>query len=294
MDDPTVGQVKKSISTFFGQVTEALIPSLDDDQDQVEAVLITTDGQVTLTGFQKHLAELQAAGETYLTAPAASLAENYDRWLAITEQDQFTQNRLAKHLTSSEILNEKYLTLVPDQVPHMDFWQRYLFRRALLEDALANAELAERRSRAESAASGAGATQVTSPTSAKRLVHTEQPKTVMSAVMSNAEAIGDVEEGVEEATAASEATNIVLATTAVADSSNAAALALDEADQLEAAFAAASRDRDAATPQWPEETDFASVEISEEEQERLLRAYEQEIQEREMKRSQCVPLEEKV
>lgn len=290
IDEPTVGQVKKSISTFFGQVTEALIPSLDDDQDQVEAVLITTDGQITLTGFQKHLAELQAADETYMTAPAASLTENYDRWLAITEQDQFTQNRLAKHLTSSEILNEKYLTLVPDQVSHMDFWQRYLFRRALLEDALANAELAERRARAEAAATGATAAPVTSPTSAKRLVQTEQPKTVLSTVLGGVEAAGDVEEGVEEASAAAEAN------AAVTDASDAAALTLDEADQLEAAFAAVGggRDRSDATPQWPEETDFASVEISEEEQERLLRAYEQEIQEREMKRSQCVPLEEKV
>lgn len=285
--------MKKSLSTFFGQVSEALIPSLDDDQDQAEAVLITTDGQVTLTGFQRHLAGLQSEDTTYLTEPSGKLAENYQRWLEVTEQDQFTQNRLAKHLTSSEILNEKYLTLVPEQCTHMDFWQRYLFRRALLEDALANAELSERRARAELAAAeqhqsgstAAAVPTVTSPTSAKRLVQTEQPKTVLSVL---AEAESDVQEGVEEAHAVAEGSTV------------AATLLDDEADQLEAAFAdAAGRKRSSvdeanAVARWAEETDFASVEISEEEQERLLRAYELEIRERELKRSQCVPLEEKV
>lgn len=110
-DDPTIGNVKKSISSFFGQVTEALIPSLDDD-DYAEAVLITAEGLVTLTGFHKHLAEMQAVPATYLQPPETFLAENYHRWMEVVEQDQFTQNRLAKHLASSEILNEKYLTLV--------------------------------------------------------------------------------------------------------------------------------------------------------------------------------------
>lgn len=267
--------MKKSLSSFFGQVTEALIPSLDDDQDQAEAVLITTDGQITLTGFQKHLAELQSADETYLTAPAVSLHENYMRWLEVTEQDQFTQSRLAKHLASSEILNEKYLVLVPDSCAHMDFWQRYLFRRALLEDALANAEMAERRARTTSVSEGGSGNDTVTPTSAKRLVQTEQPKAVCVE--------GDVVEGVEEAAEAGGAK---------------AVLPLDEADQLESVFGGRQRDVDGATAaeagRWPEETDFGTVEISEEEQERLLRAYEEEIQEREMKRSQCVPLEEKV
>lgn len=95
-------------------------------------------------------------------------------WLEIVEQDQFTQNQLAKHLTNSEILNEKYLSLVPEKVPHMEFWKRYLFKRALLEDALAHAEIAERRAKAEMRS-----TQTVSPKRATEIIQTEQPKTVM-------------------------------------------------------------------------------------------------------------------
>lgn len=260
MDEPTVGNVKKSLSSFFGQVSEALIPSLEEDES--DAVLITNEGQVTLVGFQKHLAELQAADETFLTSPAASLSENYQRWLEVTEQDQFTQTRLAKHLASSEILNEKYLTFVPEQVAHMDFWQRYLFRRALLEDALANAELAERRAKGE-----ANSVKTTSPVRAgKAIIQTEQPKRTLS---------GDEDDAVVE--------------TAVAATDD------REAAELESAFGTAGKvlRKQEDQAKWETE-DFASVEISEEEQLRLLQEYEDEIQEREKKKSLCIPLEEKL
>lgn len=164
--------VKKSLSSFFGQVSEALAPTLDDDD--AEAVLITSDGIVTLTGFQKHLAELQANEATYMAPPDSTLTENYQRWLEIVEQDQFTQNQLAKHLSSSEILNEKYLSLVPDKITHMEFWKRYLFKRALLEDALANAEIAERRAQAE-----VRSIKTISPKRSAEIIQTEQPKTVL-------------------------------------------------------------------------------------------------------------------
>lgn len=120
--DSTANVVKKSLSSFFGQVTEALSPSLDDDD--AEAILITTDGSVTLTGFQKHLAELQNNEDTYLVEPANELVGKYKRWLEVVEQDQFTEHRLSKYLASSQILNEKYTSLVPDSVSHMEFWKR--------------------------------------------------------------------------------------------------------------------------------------------------------------------------
>lgn len=175
LDEPesTASTVKKSLSSFFGQVSEALVPSIEDDES--EAMIITSEGAVTLTGFQKHLAELQANEATYLSSPDASLQENYQRWLEIVDQDQFTQNQLARHLTSSEILNEKYLSLVPDKLPHMEFWKRYLFKRALLEDALAHAEMAERRAKAE-----IRSTKTISPKHAGEIIQTEQPKTVQT------------------------------------------------------------------------------------------------------------------
>lgn len=79
LDEPesTASTVKKSLSSFFGQVSEALVPSIEDDES--EAIIITSEGAVTLTGFQKHLAELQANDATYLSTPDASLQENYQR-----------------------------------------------------------------------------------------------------------------------------------------------------------------------------------------------------------------------
>lgn len=100
--------MKQSLSSFFGSVTDALIPQLD-EEDATEAVLITSDDTIVLTGFKKHLAELQDNDETYLEEPSktAEFSEKYRMWLEIVEQDQFTQQRVDKMLQSSQILNEK-------------------------------------------------------------------------------------------------------------------------------------------------------------------------------------------
>lgn len=104
----TVNYMKQSLSSFFGSVTDALIPQLD-EEDAAEAVLITSDDTIVLTGFAKHLAELQSNDETFLEEPSKTteLAEKYKMWLEIVEQDQFTQQKVNKMLESSQILNEK-------------------------------------------------------------------------------------------------------------------------------------------------------------------------------------------
>lgn len=99
--------ISSSISTFFGSVTDALVPQLDED-DTSEAILISNDDSVVLTGFSKHLKELQENDETYLEEPSkTALAEKYRMWLEIVEQDQFTQPRIEKMLQQSQVLNEK-------------------------------------------------------------------------------------------------------------------------------------------------------------------------------------------
>ncbi|XP_035892773.1 BSD domain-containing protein 1-A-like [Anopheles stephensi] len=224
--DSAVGAMKKSFSSFLGQVTEALVPSLEEDEE-TEAVLITVDGTLTLTGFYKHLAELQANNDTYLEEPADELREKYKRWMEVVEQEQFTEPRLAKHLASSTILNEKYVTLVPAKVAHMNFWKRYLFKKALLEDAIANAELAERKAKA-----ALNNTETCAPN--KTIVQTDQPRRAT----------------IEEATEPEETSP----TYPIAD--------------------------DLAWAEVPE-FDATNIELSEEEQLRLLEEYEQEIRERE-------------
>lgn len=100
--------ISSSISQFFGTVTDALIPQIDED-DASEAMLISNDETIVLSGFMKHLKELQENDETYLEEPSktAEHAEKYRMWLEIVEQDQFTQPRIEKLLQQSHVLNEK-------------------------------------------------------------------------------------------------------------------------------------------------------------------------------------------
>lgn len=100
--------MKQSLSSFFGSVTDALIPQLD-EEDVSDAVLITSDDNIVLSGFMKYLAQLQNNDDTYLGEPSQTeeLAEKYRMWLEIVEQDQFTQQKVNKMLESSQILNEK-------------------------------------------------------------------------------------------------------------------------------------------------------------------------------------------
>ncbi|XP_065085966.1 BSD domain-containing protein 1-A-like [Ochlerotatus camptorhynchus] len=166
--DSTVGAMKKSFSSFLGQVTEALVPTLDEEEEG-EDVLITHEGTDELNGFYKHLAELQSMEGTYLEEPSDELSEKYKRWMEVVEQEQFTEPRLARHLASSTILNEQYTALVPSKVAHMDFWKRYLFKKALLEDAIANAEMADKKAKAAVVSSETVAPNIV-------IVQTDQPK----------------------------------------------------------------------------------------------------------------------
>ncbi|XP_055527788.1 BSD domain-containing protein 1-like, partial [Wyeomyia smithii] len=166
--DSTVGAMTKSFSSFLGQVTEALVPALEEEEEGVD-VLITHEGADDLTGFHRHLAELQSLETTYLEEPSDELSEKYKRWMEVVEQEQFTEPRLARHLASSAILNDQYYMLVPGRVAHMNFWKRYLFKKALLEDAVANADLAERKAKAAVIGN-----ETVAPS--KVIVQTDQPK----------------------------------------------------------------------------------------------------------------------
>lgn len=240
-------------------MSEVLSPTLTDDDD-TEAILITKDGAVTLTGFHKHLAELQVNDDIYLVEPDLELAEKYTRWMEVVDQDQFTQQRLDKQLASSHILQEKYERLVPKEVTHMQFWQRYLFKRALLEDALANADLAERRARQEASSAHA------SVSPRKKIIQTEQPKRVVEReeLVDEVEEAGQGEEPKREAL-----TELPQVTESGAD---ALASIDEELSKL------AEKDL-----KWGNTDITCDVELSEEEQARLLAEYEQEIQERERK-----------
>ncbi|XP_044742553.1 BSD domain-containing protein 1-like [Chrysoperla carnea] len=145
--ESTASSMKRTFSSFLGQMNTVLNPTPDDSD--TEAVIITGDNETQpLTKLQQALYELQNNPGTYLKDPEQNLAAQYECWLEIIN-DQLTEDRLAKHLLSSEVLNQQYLALCPDQVSHDTFWKRYLFKKALLEDNMAHQEALEKRQKRE-------------------------------------------------------------------------------------------------------------------------------------------------
>ncbi|KAK4884870.1 hypothetical protein RN001_001141 [Aquatica leii] len=141
--ESTASSMKRSFSSFLGQMNNVLNPSPDDSD--TEAILITEGSEaITLTKLQQIIYELQKNEKTFLEDPDPSLDKQYQCWLEIIES-QLDEDRLIKHLTNSTILNNQYRKLVPDRVSHEEFWKRYLFRKALVEDELAREEAVEKK-----------------------------------------------------------------------------------------------------------------------------------------------------
>ncbi|KAK9511310.1 hypothetical protein O3M35_005884 [Rhynocoris fuscipes] len=147
-EDSTANTVKKSLSSFFGQLSEALIPPSEDDN--VYVPVIVQDGEpVQMTPLQLKLHELAIKDETYTAEIPAEEEGQFKKWSEVSEELLADVQRLTKWLVADPTLQQKYTVLVPDQVSHSDFWKRYLFRRALLEDAEAELERKKNREKKE-------------------------------------------------------------------------------------------------------------------------------------------------
>ncbi|KAF7270592.1 hypothetical protein GWI33_016483 [Rhynchophorus ferrugineus] len=128
--DSTVNTVKRSFSTFLGQMNTVLNPTPDDSDTEI--LIIENSETHSLSKYQKALYELQKNPETYLCDPDLSLQQQYECWLEILESDQLSDDRIARHVNSSEVLKKHYAKL-----------------KALLEDELAKQEQTERREQKE-------------------------------------------------------------------------------------------------------------------------------------------------
>lgn len=73
--------------------------------------------------MQKRLYELQKDSNTFICDPEESLNKQFQCWLEIID-DQLSDERIARHVNSSEVLKQQYAKLVPDFVEHHLFWKR--------------------------------------------------------------------------------------------------------------------------------------------------------------------------
>ncbi|XP_073987600.1 BSD domain-containing protein 1-like isoform X1 [Rhodnius prolixus] len=147
-EDSTANTVKRSLSSFFGQLSEALVPPSEDDN--VYVPVIVQDGEpVQMTPLQLKLHELSLKDETYTAEIPTEQEVQFKQWSEVSEELLADVQRLTKWLVADPTLQQKYTILVPDQVSHSDFWRRYLFRRALLDDAEAEIERKKSRERKE-------------------------------------------------------------------------------------------------------------------------------------------------
>ncbi|KAL4716501.1 hypothetical protein ACJJTC_015929 [Scirpophaga incertulas] len=136
MSEQPTNSMKKSFSSFIGQVSTVLSPE-PDDEDDTEVILSSRDTTM-LSTYKRELEALQQVDATFIV-PADS--PEFTAWRASIEDSDcvIRPTSAVKRLQSNPILKQQYLKLVPDAVSHEVFWERYLFRVALLQDRLAAA-----------------------------------------------------------------------------------------------------------------------------------------------------------
>lgn len=144
--ESTVNTMKRSMSSFLGTVNNVLNPA-PDDSDQ-EAMVMRGNVPVVLSRFQAQLHTLMTCEDTFTVEPSNLEEAQFSAWLEIQE-DLLNTDNLKKLMVTHAELHAQYVKLVPSKVNHADFWQRFLFRRALLEDEEAHREAQERRQQRE-------------------------------------------------------------------------------------------------------------------------------------------------
>lgn len=140
LDEPEspANVMKKSFSTFMGQVSTVLNPEPDDED--TEAILVTSGDTIALATYQRELEALQRVDATFLVPVSGPEFEAWRSTLETDESGAVLGERAARRkLEAAPVLKEQYERLVPEAVEAGVFWERYLFRVALLHDRLAAA-----------------------------------------------------------------------------------------------------------------------------------------------------------
>lgn len=124
----------------IGQMNTVLNPSPDDSDTEI--LIVENSETVEMTRLQvfiviilllyyfhhnkflqKSLYKLQKDRNTFINHPEEKLSKQFQCWLEMID-DQLSDELIARHVNSSEILKQQYAILVPDFVEHHMFWKR--------------------------------------------------------------------------------------------------------------------------------------------------------------------------
>ncbi|BFZ16757.1 hypothetical protein BsWGS_19796 [Bradybaena similaris] len=116
-------RVKAGLTSFLDNISRALVIPPDDDYIPVK---VAPDGSGLYDRGKARLHAIQLDASTYMDPPDGP-PEQYNKWLQSFEIDQH-KGEISELLVSKVEVRALYTKLVPSEVSHAEFWQRYFYR----------------------------------------------------------------------------------------------------------------------------------------------------------------------
>ncbi|XP_064203394.1 BSD domain-containing protein 1-like isoform X3 [Anguilla rostrata] len=124
----TTDKVKKSLSNILGVITDTLVPPPDKTIDcNVITLVATPEGTTEVYDSTKaRLYSLQADPATYCSEPDGP-PEQFEGWRSSFSLEEM-KGEISELLVSSPSIRALYAKMVPAEVSHFEFWQRYFYK----------------------------------------------------------------------------------------------------------------------------------------------------------------------
>ncbi|CAL1531096.1 unnamed protein product [Lymnaea stagnalis] len=116
-------KVKAGLSSFLDNISKVLVIPPDDNYIQMK---VAADGSGLYDRGKARLHALQLDASTYMDTPHGP-PEQYSMWLESFNMDQH-KGEISELLVSKVEVRALYTKLVPSDVSHAEFWQRYFYR----------------------------------------------------------------------------------------------------------------------------------------------------------------------
>nr|XP_026691055.1 BSD domain-containing protein 1 isoform X3 [Ciona intestinalis] len=126
--------VATSISGFLGSVVKHVTPSPPDQDENADSTMFvgTQSGMKVISPAEARLFSIQTDPATYCNEPDNT--PEFHQWLETFELSEKKEELSLLMLDYKEV-RTLYTRLVPDAVSHVDFWQRYFYKKYCLDEA---------------------------------------------------------------------------------------------------------------------------------------------------------------